>query len=338
MKPVLSVIIPVYNVENYLERCVKSVLNQDYQELEVILVDDGSPDNCPQICDELAKIDKRIIVVHKPNGGLSSARNVGLNICTGEYVTFLDSDDQWAECTLNIIMKYAVEAQTDMIMFASISLYPDGMLRKRDYGNLGGDKFEVFPVENLYKKLTQNGDLREQAGTHIIRTSFLKENRYTFKQGILCEDTEFMFRILRNLNSIAVTDKVLLIYTEQRIGSITNTVSIKRLNDLVDVIQNSLDYYKNNNNKIENYEKAHCAYLWSIALGYCSLIEKNQSKRYLQKLRCQKKYLNLFLHPKSKKVGYLCSVFGMTLTSRFLAVYIKLRNRNILKFKQSANG
>ena len=89
----VSVIIPVYKVENYLPMCVDSVLNQSYRNLEVILVDDGSPDDCPAICDEYAKKDKRIRVIHQKNAGLSMARNAGLDICTGDYITFVDSDD-----------------------------------------------------------------------------------------------------------------------------------------------------------------------------------------------------------------------------------------------------
>lgn len=89
----ISVIVPVYQVEDYLERCVDSIRNQTYRNLEIILVDDGSLDRCPEMCDALAAQDKRIVVVHKENGGLSSARNAGLDIATGEYVSFIDSDD-----------------------------------------------------------------------------------------------------------------------------------------------------------------------------------------------------------------------------------------------------
>ena len=89
----ISVIVPIYNVERYLEKCVNSILVQTYSNLEIILVDDGSPDNCPQLCDQLAKKDSRIVVVHKKNGGLSSARNAGIDIARGEYIGFVDSDD-----------------------------------------------------------------------------------------------------------------------------------------------------------------------------------------------------------------------------------------------------
>ena len=90
-----SVIIPIYKVEQYLRQCVDSVLAQTYTDVEIILVDDGSPDSCPAICDEYAKKDSRIKVIHKPNGGLSDARNAGLDMAQGEYVLFLDSDDWW---------------------------------------------------------------------------------------------------------------------------------------------------------------------------------------------------------------------------------------------------
>ena len=95
----LSVVIPVYRVESTLDRCVESVLRQHVDDMEVILVDDGSPDRCPQLCDEWARRDSRIRVVHKPNGGLSDARNAGIDIATGDYIAFVDSDDWIADDT-----------------------------------------------------------------------------------------------------------------------------------------------------------------------------------------------------------------------------------------------
>ncbi len=94
--PLISVIVPVYKVEKYLDRCVASIVNQTYQNLEIILVDDGSPDNCPAMCDQWAEKDSRIVVIHKENGGLSDARNAGMKIANGEYISFIDSDD-WIE-------------------------------------------------------------------------------------------------------------------------------------------------------------------------------------------------------------------------------------------------
>lgn len=106
MKSLVSVIIPIYNVERYLRQCIDSVLAQTYTNLEIILVDDGSPDGCPQICDEYAAKDKRIIVIHKENGGLSDARNAGLDICKGDYIYFLDSDDYIGNDTISNLYQH----------------------------------------------------------------------------------------------------------------------------------------------------------------------------------------------------------------------------------------
>ena len=103
MTPLISIIIPVYKVEQYLKECIDSIINQTYMNLEIVIVDDGSPDNCPLICDQYAALDKRIKVIHKKNGGLSDARNAGLNIITGDYVTFVDSDDVIHPEMINIL-------------------------------------------------------------------------------------------------------------------------------------------------------------------------------------------------------------------------------------------
>ena len=102
----VSFILPVYNVEKYLYECVESILAQTYCDFEILLVDDGSPDNCPALCDEWARVDNRIKALHKPNGGLSDARNYGLDHAQGDYVIFVDSDDFWVnkDCLENLIM------------------------------------------------------------------------------------------------------------------------------------------------------------------------------------------------------------------------------------------
>ena len=106
----LSIVIPVYRVETTLDRCVESVVTQDYDDFEIILVDDGSPDRCPQLCDEWARRDPRISVIHKPNGGLSDARNAGIDVARGDFLTFIDSDDYIAPHTLSQVMPLTNDA------------------------------------------------------------------------------------------------------------------------------------------------------------------------------------------------------------------------------------
>lgn len=113
--PKLSIIVPVYKVESFIEKCITSLQNQTYPNLEIILVDDGSPDNCPAICERYAESDSRIKVIHKQNGGLCSARNAGLDVATGEYVTFVDSDDWIEDESYKELMRYCIDTHLDII-------------------------------------------------------------------------------------------------------------------------------------------------------------------------------------------------------------------------------
>lgn len=118
----VSVVVPVYNVEAYLDRCVTSIVNQSYQDLEIILVDDGSPDRCPQLCDEWAQKDPRIKVVHKKNAGLGYARNTGIEHATGAYICFFDSDDYIARNAIETAYKAAVDHRADMVVFGAATV------------------------------------------------------------------------------------------------------------------------------------------------------------------------------------------------------------------------
>lgn len=123
--PAISVIVPIYKAEKYLTRCVESILNQSFADLEVILVDDGSPDNCPRICDAYAKVDKRVRVIHKDNAGVSSARNKGIDASEGKYIAFVDSDD-WLEPNMySEMMNTAVEYDCDLVLCDCVKDYPD---------------------------------------------------------------------------------------------------------------------------------------------------------------------------------------------------------------------
>ena len=119
----ISVIVPVYKTEEYLERCVNSILNQTYKDIELIIVDDGSPDKCPAICDTFAQMDERVKVIHKVNGGVSTARNAGLEIATGDYIAFVDSDDYIELDMYEKMISKAVEYDCDVVMCDCMKSY-----------------------------------------------------------------------------------------------------------------------------------------------------------------------------------------------------------------------
>lgn len=334
MNPTLSVIIPVYRVEDYLVRCVESVLTQDFRNIEVILVDDGSPDRCPEICDELSKKDERIKVIHKQNGGLSSARNAGISSARGKYLSFLDSDDQWAPGKLNEVMHSVKQTDSDILILNSINLYDDGTLMKTECPPYMKPGVTIYPINEIYEHLIKNGNLQEQAGTHIVKRDFILKNSLYFEEGLLGEDTEWMLRALRLVQIVAVTDIYLQIYTSGRPGAITRTTTTKNVQHLIDIINKSIAFYNlHPNSSLRKYELAHCSYLWSTALGLFSYVaqeDKHLIKSYLKKIR---KQLDIYSHPKSKLVGLVYKILGFDLTSMLLAEYIKLHRKNIVNRK-----
>lgn len=126
----ISIVVPIYKVERYLEKCVDSIIDQDYRNLEIILVDDGSPDRCPQICDEYAQKDSRVKVIHKENGGLSDARNAGIKVATGEYIAFVDSDDYLTESHISTLLYTMKKYDADISACNYIKVYEDAGIQK----------------------------------------------------------------------------------------------------------------------------------------------------------------------------------------------------------------
>ena len=144
----ISIVIPVYKVEKYLEKCVESVINQTYKNLEILLVNDGSPDNCPKICDEYAQKDNRIKVIHKENGGLSDARNAGIDVAAGKYIAFVDSDDyvsnDYIEYMYNLIKEYNTQMAT--CETEVINAEKNKVIKPREFE----ENIEVFSKRDLF--------------------------------------------------------------------------------------------------------------------------------------------------------------------------------------------
>ena len=157
----ITVIVPVYKVEKYLDRCVQSIVDQTYTNLEIILVDDGSPDNCPKMCDEWAKKDKRIKVIHKQNGGLSDARNAGLEKAKGKYVGFVDSDDYISPIMYEKLYKCIIDNQADMAMCGFSTVDEKGKvtyINELNLPNCNCNNIANFYVNTEY---TNKGDILE---------------------------------------------------------------------------------------------------------------------------------------------------------------------------------
>lgn len=256
MNSKISVIIPIYNVEKYLNRCVDSVINQTYKNLEIILVDDGSPDNCGAICDEYAKKDARVKVIHKKNGGLSSARNAGLDVMTGEYVTFIDSDDWIEKDLLNIEYDYIVSNNVDLVK-------PLFKYDEENFNEIFNDKIRINDSYELFKSICLRKDETSVCGTLWKKLLFDKER---FQEGILNED--FLF-----CANMFLKNKLRILYTKykgytyfSRPGSISKQGFGKSSIDAVYNTKKSIEIAKEFCPKLEKYCRGYNAYQARTAL------------------------------------------------------------------------
>lgn len=186
--PKISVIVPIYKVEEYLRECVDSVLGQRHADFEVILVDDGSPDGCPAICDEYAQKDSRIRVIHKENGGLSSARNAGLPHVTGDYIWFIDSDDYLTDDAFETASKY-LDGDADIINFGILCRQKSGKITKEKLSYIGtADKRKMA---GLVQKACSS-HLFTYVWRSVYRADFIKKNNLSFVDGLsFAEDAAF---------------------------------------------------------------------------------------------------------------------------------------------------
>ena len=200
---------PIYNVEKYIRNAIDSVLSQTYEDFELILVDDGSPDNCPNICDEYVKRDSRVCVIHKKNGGLSSARNAGLDIASGKYVLFIDSDDTIEKTLLSDIVPLAEGNNAEVVVFGIYTrVIQDGkMVSKKDGRHKKKKILGHADAELEFEWLTQNG-MWNYPVDKLYKRRTIEDNqiRYDSYYDRVCEDTIFLLDLFPYVNNIVITD------------------------------------------------------------------------------------------------------------------------------------
>lgn len=215
----ISVIVPIYKVERYLRRCVDSILNQSYKDFELLLIDDGSPDNCPQICDEYARQDDRIRVFHKSNGGLSDARNYGLDRMKGDYVSFIDSDDYVGPDYLKTLMDLIDEYAVPVAAVAHLCIFDDS----ESYVPSADDR-GMIPNGEIMKSMAKGRIIFSAWGKLIHKDLFIQAR---FPEGYLFEDNLLMPYLLCSCNAIAYSTSYQY-YWLKRPDSIMGTVSEKK--------------------------------------------------------------------------------------------------------------
>lgn len=223
--PLVSLIVPVYNVEKYIRQCIDSIVCQSYSNLEIILVDDGSPDKCGEIINEYAATDKRIIAIHQDNHGLSAARNAGIIQCTGEYITFVDSDD-WIEQNYVMRLMEAVHSSGKDIVMCDYTLFHDTYDIKSNK-QIESEPINLSSSEAMHSTLS--GKLRISVWGRVYTRKLFSDD-VIFPVDRSYEDTSIIFRLISLSNGICSLNKSLYYY-RIRSGSITRTRTMDNIHD-----------------------------------------------------------------------------------------------------------
>lgn len=282
----ISVIVPVYKVEKYLDRCILSLVNQTYTDLEIILVDDGSPDNCPQKCEEWVKKDNRIKVIHKKNEGLGYARNTGMEIATGEWITFVDSDDYVHLFTYELCMKKLLKSQADVCFFSSTTVIHDRKLENKFIfpNTLEGDEIRKELLPKCFGRYDEDRYDLGSACMGIYKKSLIDENNINFvsERMLISEDNVFITEICYVARKIVFLNEPFYFYCMND-TSLSHSYRADRYEKIVIYYENRLEKIKELNLGNEALTRAGINY-WSLVIGCLKQEIKSSKINFKQKI------------------------------------------------------
>ena len=321
----ISFIIPVYKVEQYLSQCVNSITEQTYRDVEVVLVDDGSPDECPALCDELAAKDSRIVVIHKENGGLSDARNAGLKKATGDYVVFIDGDDFWTRNdSLQKLVTIASEhKELDFIGFNCNYYYPDSN-KMTAWVPYVDELAKPTDKNKVIVALVKSGTFPMSACLKLLKRDFLIDNELFFKKGQIAEDIPWFINVLDATSNCCFVNEYIYAYRQNVAGSITKVSGRKSFDSLFDIFKIELIKIEQRTfcEEAKNAIKSFLAYEYCILLTYPGI-----DKQTKMELHSYQDILKYDLNPKVKKASQWYKVFGIRVTTWILTTYQWIRRR-----------
>ena len=216
----ISVIVPIYNSENYLKECIESILHQTYSNLEIILVDDGSFDHSLDICNQYSQMDSRIKIVYKENGGLSSARNAGLEVATGEYVMFCDADDFYLPTSCEILEREITSKNADYAIGNYINCNEDSSLWNSPVFDM--EKYPSFPL-NIHDYQKSFYIMSSSVCNKIFRMSFIKKLQLSFVDKVPAEDAIFTTYCFMKADSVFYVNDIIYVYRQRNHGTSIST-------------------------------------------------------------------------------------------------------------------
>lgn len=315
---ILSIIVPVYNVEKFLDICLESIIKNYQSGIEIILVDDGSTDSSSKICDEYSNKYEYMKVIHKKNGGLSSARNFGIRQASGKYIWFVDSDDYIEDGSIAKIITSALK-DVDLIIGSHFNILPNGSVCE-DYLNNPKDN-EKYPYEYFYNV----GNVSYAAVRFIVKKKLITENDLFFTEGIYHEDEEWSPRVLCSAKRYSVINEPIYNYRVGNPKSIMGMKNPKKVYDKLFICKSIYDRIK-----AENLDSDICKFLqyriehnFVTALNEVSLYEGEDKQNIIDKIENSIYLINNIESKKSKIIRSILKILGISNTSRIL----RLRNK-----------
>lgn len=324
MEKYISIIVPIYKVEMYLRECINSLLNQNLSEeqYEILLIDDGSPDCCGDICDEYEKQYKNIFSFHKKNGGLSDARNYGMKYARGKYVLFVDADDFIEPNSLRKIVLNCKKQKEPEIFFLKAEKVYDGSRREKYDSDMDISELVKGKEESL-NYISKRKMYPTSAWSKMVKKELLEQNKIEFIPGQLSEDYIWSMKVYLCADTFGCYNGKYYCYRQSREGSISSFVSKKHLKDLIEIIED-MEKEANRNKKNEAFILSCAAYvykifLWSINGEYTIYRDFINQRKYLLNKR---KNSDLYL------INTCSKLFGLKNTINLLKLYRKLKNRS----------
>lgn len=319
----ISIIVPVYQVEKYIKACIESVIKQSYINWEMILVDDGSLDNSGEICDRYSQMDERIKVIHKENGGLSDARNKGFEEAKGGYVVFLDSDDYWLDkFFLEKINKHIqCNPQDELILFEAKRLIEDTK-EFVDDNKLDVNFINVSNKNEIVKNLIVSKSYSMSACTKVIKREFILTNELLFEKNLLGEDLDWFFKVLLNVEYIGAIESINYIYRLRK-GSITQTISLKNIEDQFWILNKWIPIIENDKTlgEYKKYYLGILAYSYVIDLLLYSQLEKESQEKVEKKMQTYAYLLKYDVNKIISITRIVYRILGLKLTADLLKIY-----------------
>lgn len=319
MNSLISVIVPIYNVEDYLDRCVDSIINQTYKNLEIILVDDGSPDNCPKMCDDYAKKDSRIKVVHKENGGLSDARNVGMEVATGEYVSFIDSDDYISLDFYETLFQTMIDNDSDIVECSVVKFYEDNNFDEYS------DDLKVTNYDTLYALdgLISESPFKQHVWNKLYKSSVALDIPYAV--GKLNEDEFWTYQVFGKAKKVTRINQTMYYYFQRGSSIMGNGYNIRRL-DALEGKMNRQAYIEKNfpilttKAKVDLYGS--CMFAYQSVLKFMSGNDKKKACKIIKdyKNRCKLTTDEINSVTDSSKKYYKLAKFNFYLCCKMKAI------------------